>query len=70
MARWLKEGLSQEEKDSADAKVRETVENILDDIKLRGDSALHHYSAKFDNWSPGKFRLSMETIDAGYQQVT
>ena len=70
MARWLKEGLSQEEKDSADAKVRETVEKILDDIKLRGDSALHHYSAKFDNWSPGKFRLSRETIDACYQQVT
>ena len=70
MARWLKEGLSQEEKDSADAKVRETVENILDDIKSRRDDALRDYSAKFDNWSPGKFRLSRESIDACYRQVS
>ena len=48
MARWLKEGLSQEEKDSADAKVRSTVETILDDIKARGDAALKKYSGKFD----------------------
>jgi len=70
MARWLKEGLSQEEKDSADAKVRETVENILDDIKARGDAALRDYSEKFDNWAPEKFRLSREEIDACYDQVT
>ena len=43
MARWLKEGLSQEEKDTADAKVRATVEAILDDIKARGDAALREY---------------------------
>ena len=40
MARWLKEGLSQEVKDTAEAKVRKTVETILDDIKARGDVAL------------------------------
>ena len=70
MARWLKEGLSQEEKDTADAKVRKTVETILDDIKARGDGALSEYSAKFDNWSPIKFRLTREEIDACYEQVT
>ena len=70
MARWLKEGLSQEAKDTADAKVRKTVETILDDIKARGDGALSEYSAKFDNWSPIKFRLTREEIDACYGQVT
>ena len=70
MARWLKEGLSQEEKDTADAKVRATVEAILDDIKARGDAALREYSGKFDNWAPEKFRLSREEIDACYGQVT
>ena len=70
MARWLKEGLSQEEKESEDAKVRETVENILEDIKARGDEALRDYSTKFDSWSPERFRLSREEIDNCYKQVT
>jgi sulfopropanediol 3-dehydrogenase len=70
MARYLKEGISQEEKDDADAKVRKTVEDILDDIKARGDAALKDYSEKFDNWRPDNFRLSREEIDACYDQVT
>ena len=70
MARWLKNGLSQEEKDTADAKVREVVENILDDIKVKGDVALRNYSEKFDDWVPQKFRLDRDEIDACYGQVT
>jgi len=70
MVRYLKEGISQEEKDDAEVKVRKTVESILDDIKVRGDAALKDYSEKFDNWRPGEFRLSREEIDACYDQVT
>jgi sulfopropanediol 3-dehydrogenase len=70
MAHYLKEGISQEEKDDADAKVRKTVEDILEDIKARGDAALKDYSEKFDNWRPDNFRLSREEIDACYDQVT
>lgn len=70
MARWLKEGLSQEAKETADAKVRKTVETILEDIKARGDDALSEYSAKFDQWSPEKFQLTRDEIDACYKQVT
>ena len=70
MVRYLKEGISQEEKDDAEVKVRKTVESILDDIKVRGDAALKDYSEKFDNWRPGEFRLSREEIDACYGQVT
>ena len=70
MAKYLKTGVSQEEKESAEAQVRQTVEGILEDIKKRGDEALKDYSAKFDNWSPENFRLSREEIDACYDQVT
>jgi sulfopropanediol 3-dehydrogenase len=70
MARWLKEGVSQTEKDKAEAQVRQTVEGILVDIKARGDAALRDYSEKFDGWAPEKFRLSREEIDACYDQVT
>jgi sulfopropanediol 3-dehydrogenase len=70
MIRFLKVGISQEDKDDADAKVRETVEGILDDIKVRGDAALKDYSEKFDNWRPEEFCLSRAEIDACYDQVT
>ena len=70
MARWLKEGLSQEEKDTEDNKVRRIVEEILNDIKTNGDLALRKYSKKFDNWSPNKFRLSQSEIDACYKAIT
>jgi sulfopropanediol 3-dehydrogenase len=70
MVRYLKEGISQAEKDDADAKVRKTVEEILDDIKDRGDNALKDYSEKFDKWRPDEFRLRQAEIDACYDQVT
>ena len=70
MARYLKEGISQEAKDVAEVEVRKTVEGILDDIKVRGDAALEDYSEKFDNWRPEEFRLSRTEIDSCYGQVT
>mgnify|MGYP001175045695 FL=1 len=70
MARFIKEGISQAEKDDADAKVRKIVEDILENIKERGDQALFEYSAKFDNWQPEVFQLSRKEIDDCYNQVT
>ena len=70
MARYFKEGISQEEKDIAEVEVRKTVEGILDDIKVRGDAALEDYSEKFDNWRPKEFRLSRTEIDSCYDKVT
>ena len=43
-------------------KVRRTVEEVLDDIKNRGDEAVRELSSKFDNWNPEKFRLSEDQI--------
>ena len=50
MPKFLKEGISQAEKDDADAKVRKIVEDILENIKSRGDDALLEYSNKFDSF--------------------
>ena len=70
MPKFLKEGISQAEKDDADAKVRKIVEDILENIKSRGDDALLEYSNKFDNWAPDRFQLSRLEIDKCYEQVT
>ena len=64
MARWLKEGISQAAADEADARVRATVEGILDDVRQRGDAAVRELSERFDHWSPASFRLSEDEIKA------
>ncbi len=46
------------------AGVCKVVESVIADIRENGDSAVREYSSKFDNWSPGSFRLSDEQIAA------
>ena len=70
MARHLKQGKSADEVALEDAKIREVVEGILDDISSNGDSALRDYSERFDKWSPESFRLSAEDIKACHQQLS
>jgi sulfopropanediol 3-dehydrogenase len=55
--------------EEADAKVRQTVESILTDIKARGDDAVRDLSEKFDRWSPTSFRLSAAEIEKAIGQV-
>jgi sulfopropanediol 3-dehydrogenase len=69
MAKYLKQGLGQDEVDEADAKVRAQVENILADIQARGDGAVREFSEKFDSWSPDSFRLSEVEIEAAMAKV-
>jgi len=64
MATYLKRRIAQTVTDAIDAKVRRTVESILDDVRQRGDAAVRELSVKFDNWSPESFRLSQADIDA------
>jgi sulfopropanediol 3-dehydrogenase len=64
MIRYLKRGVTDEEKFAADRKVRQTVEAILDDVIARGDAAVRELSAKFDKWEPKDFRLSPAEIQA------
>ncbi len=70
MIEELKAGITEEAREEADLKVRRTVEEILADIKARGDEAVRDLSVRFDNWTPGSFRLSAEEIDAAVSSVS
>jgi len=63
MVRYIKEGISDEASFAADMKVRKVVEDILDDIRVRGDEAVRELSVRFDNWDPESFKLSEEQIE-------
>ena len=63
MTEYLKTGIGQAESQAADVKVRATVEEILDDVRRRGDAAVRELSERFDNWSPPSFRLSQDEIE-------
>jgi len=69
MASFLKRRVAREVSDALDAKVRRTVEAILEDVGKRGDAAVRELSAKFDQWSPSSFRLSRAELDAIVAQV-
>jgi len=43
--------------------VRATVEQVIADVRDRGDAAVREYSERFDAWSPDDFLLSTERID-------
>lgn len=70
MARFLKRGLDASTVEAADAKVRATVEGILNDVKARGDTAIRELSKKFDNWEPVNFRLNAQEIERSIAQVS
>lgn len=70
MATHLKQGISVEDAQTQDAKVRAIVEDILVQIEARGDAAVREYSEKFDQWGPPAFRLTREDIDACYTQLS
>src|SRR5437899_4912970 len=69
MARWLKRGMDASAIKAADAKVRQTVEEILADIDVRKDAAVRDLSQKFDNWAPQDFRLMPSEIERAIGQV-
>ncbi|PWK18782.1 sulfopropanediol 3-dehydrogenase [Arcicella aurantiaca] len=63
MKRIIKEAIALFEAESNDKKVRETVENLINEVKTGGDTAVKALSARLDNWSPESFRLSPEQIE-------
>src|SRR6201996_9143961 len=69
MPRYLKRGMDPSAIKAADAKVRETVEQILADIDARKDAAVRELSQKFDNWSPPSFRLKPDEVERAIAQV-
>ncbi len=69
MPRWLKRGMDAGAIEAADAKVRQTVESILDDVKKRGNTAIRELSKKFDNWEPADFKLAPAEVERAISQV-
>ena len=65
----IKSGKPEQARAEDDAKVRSTVEGILEDIAARGDAAVREISQRFDNYSPASFRLTPSEIEAAMQQV-
>jgi len=63
MIKYLKRGKDVQIRLDEDAKVRQTVEDIIKDVEVRGDEAVREYSKKFDNWDPSDFRLSQAEIE-------
>lgn len=70
MIRRLKTAKAATERKEDDAKVRATVESILEDIETRGEEAVRELSEKFDNWAPASFRLSDADIEKALSQVS
>ena len=70
MARYLKQGKPQSERDEDNAEVRQGVEGLLRQIENQGDNALRELSVRFDNWSPETFFLSEQEIEHAMAQVS
>ena len=64
MATHIKRGKDADAKADEDLKVRRAVEDIIADVRARGDAAVRDLSVKFDDWSPDSFRLHQDEIDA------
>ena len=69
MITYIKRGKSDTDIAEADDKVRETVENILDNIVKNGDAAVRELAEKFDGYAPKDFRLSKSQIEQAISRV-
>ncbi|MEY2925903.1 MAG: histidinol dehydrogenase, partial [Pseudomonadota bacterium] len=70
MAEWLKRGTTAQIRADSDRQVRDTVEAILADIAVRGDSAVRDLSIKFDGWDRDSYRLTDAEIQSCIDQLT
>jgi sulfopropanediol 3-dehydrogenase len=69
MARYLKRGMDASAIKAADAKVRATVEQILEQVETGRDTAVRALSQQFDNWSPPSFKLTASEIESAISRV-
>jgi sulfopropanediol 3-dehydrogenase len=63
MTEYLKRGASQAAADAEEDQVRKTVQEMVAQVRSRGDAAVREYSEKLDRWSPASFRLDSEELD-------
>ena len=63
----LKNQVTKREQQAASRpEVEAAVQDIIQNVRTKGDAALKEYSAKFDKTQVDEFRVSDETIEAGY----
>jgi sulfopropanediol 3-dehydrogenase len=70
MARWLKRGRDEELLEQDEAAVRRAVEDILADIRKRGDAAVRDLSIKHDKWDRSDYRLTDREIKECLSQLS
>ena len=63
MPTYLKSSVPKQADDARLASVKETVTEVIADVRERGDAAVRQYSEKFDRWSPESFRLTADQIE-------
>ncbi|MGP8051189.1 MAG: histidinol dehydrogenase [Desulfobaccales bacterium] len=49
--------------------VRDTVRQIIEQVRQKGEEAVRFYSKKFDDWSPASFKISRDEIAAARKQL-
>ena len=67
---YIKKSTNEKQRSDDNEKVKETVENTLREIELRGDNYIRELSEKFDNYSPSHFKLSEEEINELVNEVS
>ena len=68
--KFLKKSKPESERVEDDAKVRATVEDILQEIERLGDVAVRELSQKFDGYVPENFQLNESEVLAAVQKVS
>ena len=68
--KFLKKSKPESERVEDDAKVRSTVEDILQEIERQGDVAVRKLSQKFDGYVPENFQLNESEVLAAVQKVS
>jgi sulfopropanediol 3-dehydrogenase len=68
VAEYLKKGKVRPAEDLK--AVRDAVSEILDKVRTEGEKAVRYYSEKLDNWSPKKFKVSQDDIQAAKSKLT
>ena len=62
----IKPGINKQDPQAlaAQAKVRQVVDGLIDEVRNGGDAAVRAISERLDKWSPPSFKLSRDEIDA------
>jgi sulfopropanediol 3-dehydrogenase len=64
MKRIVKAGKDQTLPGATDEELRSVVQGMLQDVTLRGDTAVRELSSRLDGWSPERFRLDIREIES------